>query len=163
MIVASLDHWRRYCARPLWERAFGFLAHAAADITDGRHVILGDDLYANVATYEPRALDGARYEAHECYIDIQYVLAGGEWMHVASRAPLVPAGPYDAAGDVRFYAQGDEAYARVPLLPGTFAVLYPEDAHMPGLQGPYQGTVRKIVVKVRMAALPPFRHADSSS
>lgn len=163
MIVASLDDWREYFSGPLWESAFRFLSTAPADIADGRHVIDGDLLFVNAATYAPRPLEGARYEAHQAYLDIQYVLEGCEWMHVVHRSAVVPLGGYDAAGDVRFFEQGGERPTRVALAPGTFAVLYPEDAHMPGIISGEGNTVRKLVVKVRLAALPPVRNADLSS
>lgn len=158
MIVASLENWARYLGGDLWTKAFGFIAATSVDVLDGRYPIDGDDLYASIATYRTRAFDSARYETHREYLDIQYVLAGQECMHVVPHAIASPLGEYDPERDVRFHAVSPVPSTRVVLCPGTFAVLYPEDAHMPGIAlGNASSSIRKLVVKVRLAALPPIR------
>ena len=51
-------------------------------IPDGRYVIDGNKVYANVQSYETK-LD-ALYEAHRDYIDIQYMISGVEKIGVVN-------------------------------------------------------------------------------
>jgi len=77
-------------------------------------------------------------------IDIQYSIAGTDeigW-RPASECHLVEK-EYDADSDCGLFADSPEVW--LPLSPGTFCVLFPEDAHAP-LGG--EGELSKIVVKV---------------
>ena len=54
-----------------------------------------------------------------------------------------PQGEYDAEKDIEFFEDVPDSY--VTVLPGEFAVFFPEDAHAP-LIG--TGEVHKVVIKV---------------
>ena len=123
----------------------------------GRHD-LPDGLYAMVQEYETKPREEKRWEAHRKYIDVQFVAAGSELMGYADIASLEAVGEYDGSEDVQFFS-GIGDFLR--LTPGVFAILYPHDAHMPGVtpspggEGWGEGatssdasTVRKVVVKV---------------
>jgi YhcH/YjgK/YiaL family protein len=56
---------------------------------------------------------------------------------------------YDADKDVMFL-EGEGVL--VPVLPGRFVVLMPQDAHMPGIARGAAGRVKKLVIKVRHRA-----------
>ena len=55
-----------------------------------------------------------------------------------------PVGEFDAQKDIQFF--DDEPQTYYTLRPGQFTVLFPEDGHAPMVG---EGTVRKIIVKVR--------------
>ena len=120
----------------------------------GRHEICGDKVFALVSEYETQPRQERRPEAHKKYIDIQFICAGSE---LIAAAPLASAGEVDedclAARDVVYYRQAAEETDLV-LMPGMFAVYFPWDVHRPNCSpGEQAQKVRKIVVKVAMAAL----------
>ena len=85
------------------------------------------------------------YEAHDRYIDIQYLFEGEEVLFWAPRASLSATKPYSESGDFTPLSGADGT--GVVMVPGVFVVLFPWDGHMPGcaLRAPVQ--VRKLVIK----------------
>jgi YhcH/YjgK/YiaL family protein len=125
-------------------------AHDLAALANGRHEVAGGT-YVNVMTYETRAREDARYEAHRDYIDVQMVVNGRELCESADVARATLAVPYDEAGDAALYAN-DAAGDVVELRPGAWAAYYPGDAHMPSLQAAGAAEpVKKAVFKVPVA------------
>lgn len=128
-----------------FEKAVEFLSRPdLAQIAAGRHEIDGVRAYAMVYRNVGRSKDGARLEAHQQYIDIQVVLAGLDnigWKPVNQCCE--PDGDYIEERDVRFYL--DEPDTWLSVKPGSFAIFFPGDAHMPSISS---GLIDKIVVKV---------------
>ncbi|MCC6747108.1 MAG: YhcH/YjgK/YiaL family protein [Deltaproteobacteria bacterium] len=130
-------------------RALRFLEET--DVTRlpaGRHELEGDEVYAIVQDYETKRPEQGAWEAHRKYIDVQYVARGSEQMGFSHLGQLA-AGPYDAEKDfLRLEGPGEFLHLRE----GTFMILWPEDAHMPGMAVSAPEPVRKVVVKVRVPA-----------
>lgn len=152
MIFATLTQADRYATlHPGFARAFAFLRSTDLNaLTPGRHVIDGDALFAIVEHCEARHRDDAKLECHRRYIDIQLVLEGVDemgWRPLADCAD--PATDYDAARDIRFFRDAPASWVATPA--GSFCVFFPDDAHAP-LVG--DGHIRKVVVKVALAATP---------
>lgn len=104
----------------------------------------GERLTINVIRGEGKAIEDCKMEAHKRYIDIQYLVSGDEqfgWKLVCDCEQ--PIGEFDEAKDVIKYNDAPDGW--FPLLPGTFAVFFPEDAHAPMLG---KGPIEKLVVKV---------------
>ena len=133
-----------------WDKAFIFLK--TNDLTAlelKRHDIDGDNLYAPVSEYLTKNEEDARYEAHQKYIDIQYVVSGKELIGVApmsQKKDVLEA--YDSTKDIEFLTvTGGE---NLPALPDRFFIFFPDDAHRPGLKDGENSPVRKVVVKVKI-------------
>lgn len=146
MILDVLENLPHYL--PLakgFAKAVEFLARQDLDrLVAGRHEIDGEREFAMISKNVGRSRDGARLEAHRQYIDIQVVLAGLDnigWKSVNQCRK--PDGDYIAGRDVRFYT--DEPDIWLAVQPGTFAIFFPGDAHLPSLSS---GLIHKIVVKV---------------
>jgi biofilm protein TabA len=146
MILDVLEHLPQY--HPLakgFKKAAEFLLRQDLNLlTDGRHEIDGERTYAMVYRSVGRTRESARLEAHRQYIDIQVVLAGLDnigWKSVSQCSEAD--GDYIEQRDVRFYL--DEPEVWLPVKPGTFAIFFPGDAHMPSISA---GFIDKIVVKV---------------
>ena len=118
-------------------------------ITDGRHAIDGDDVFALVATYDTVPGTEKRFETHVRHVDLQYVAEGHERILHAPAAALAVEAPYDDAADITFYAEPPFASSLL-MRPGDLAVFFPEDAHKPGCMAGGRHTVKKVVVKVRI-------------
>ena len=60
---------------------------------------------------------------------------------------------YSAEKDIRFHNEPNRPNARIALVPGEFAIFYPEDAHKPCcFLGAGPSGFRKAVFKVEVAA-----------
>ena len=121
--------------------------YLSEDLPDGQRAVdLGDELFANVLTYETKAPESSVFEVHKKYIDIQYIVKGEEVIEVApiqTEKKLVEA---KEENDVWFY---ESATQPVILKEGDFMVLYPSDLHLPGKAVNNPQNVLKVVLKVR--------------
>ncbi len=148
MIVDTVENIGRYASLSAnLARGLGFLQESLrTTIPDGKHAILGDQVYASVSTYLTQPMAEKQFEAHEKYIDIQYLLQGEEALFWAPRPTLDLDTPDAESEDIAFFtgATGLE----IPLTPAVFVVLFPWDGHKPGciLHTPQQ--VKKLVIKV---------------
>jgi biofilm protein TabA len=149
MIADLLTNIDRYTALGAGiARGLRFLAQTdLAGLAQGRHELDGQRLYALVNDYTPKPPGEGRWEAHRRYLDLQYVVSGVEHMGVA-RLDRLSAGDYDADRDVlRLSGAGDY----LTFGAGQFMILWPDDAHMPGIDAGVPGPVRKVVVKIAIA------------
>lgn len=155
MITDTLAHWRRYPLGEAWEKAFTFLEGVSPDISAGRYAIDGDDIFAEVAEYVP-VPDGAKpYEAHRVYMDVQFLLAGREWLLHAPLNTLRLRQPYNAERDFALFEVPVQAGARVPLGGGMFAALYPQDGHCPGIERPAEPVTEPVAGSAAEPAAEP--------
>jgi biofilm protein TabA len=154
MIVLRLQDWDRYAELGELRLAFDFLEHhrTASDLADGRHEIDEDRAYAIMITHTPKPASECRFETHQRYADIVYLVEGTEMIGYDPAEMLAPAGSYDQGRDLAFY-KTPEFYTPVLLRAGMVAVFYPEDGHMPGVIYEHAESVRKIVVKTRVMPL----------
>jgi YhcH/YjgK/YiaL family protein len=154
MIIDKLENWEHYHFGPAWKRALEFLMTLTPDAEEKKYRLQGDEIFAQVATYETRRPETAVLEAHRKYVDIQTVLSGSEKMECFSREGLAVDTPYDESKDAEFYRRSGHAPTRVDLSPGTFVMLFPQDAHMPGLMiGERPELIKKVVVKISLELL----------
>lgn len=141
--IDRADTYRRLS--PLLDAALAHLTRTDWGASaPGRHAVDGARLVAIVSDYDTQPADRVPWEAHRRYIDVQYVHSGVERIGHAPLSALL-AGPYDDQKDV-LPATGPGGF--VTLTAGTFAILWPHDAHRPGVavDGPVR--VRKVVLKV---------------
>lgn len=115
----------------------------------GKVEIEGDDIFASVQEYTSLAADTCKFEAHNRYFDIQYVVEGEEQFGYAKRSDLTEEAPYDEESDMVFF-QEPESAGTVLLKAGDCIVVAPEDAHKPRCQANGACRVKKIVIKVRV-------------
>ena len=151
MILDTLSQWRQYNPiSPRFEKAFSFLEQVTDETPLGRHAIAGDDVFAFVQQHATKPVQECKYEVHRKYIDVQYIHRGREVIYWAELSRLtVVTMPFDVEADAALYDLVPEG---VPLLirAGQFAVLFPEDGHVPSCAWDQPGEVLKVVVKVRV-------------
>lgn len=135
--------------RPLSPRiaaAFDYLTSTDfATMADGRHDVDGDRVFALVQRYATKPRPEGRWEAHRTHIDLQLVVSGAERIGYVSMDQLV-AEPYDATKDLLWLTGA--AGQTIALPAGHFMLLWPGDAHMPGLRHERADDVLKVVVKI---------------
>lgn len=135
---------------PLFAKAHAFLANLPKEHPKPGTVleIEGKRLYANVGGYMTQAREQRRFEAHQHYADIHYLLAGEESMDITPTEGLTRLEPYDSANDIVFLKDPEGPYSTIILRPGDAAVIFPEEAHKPGCLITEPTEVLKLVVKV---------------
>lgn len=119
------------------------------DKPDGTYEIDGRRVFAMIQNYKTKAqTPEMMFEAHKKYIDVQYIVRGMERIRWASldRVSQVRE-EYSKGNDIAFY-EGDAQFD-FTLTKGTFLLLTPEDAHLPGLCAEKEISVRKIVFKIQ--------------
>lgn len=151
MILDDLTHWRHYAAiSPRFKPAFEYLSTFDAGTALGRHDIDADNVFALVQKYTTKPLEGAQFEAHRKYIDIQFVFSGREsilWAPLSAMKTVNMA--FDVSQDAALYALVPEQ-TELHVGSGQFALLFPEDAHSPCRVWGAPSDVHKVVVKVRV-------------
>ena len=148
MIVDQLKNAATYYPlNPRLERALRYLEFMDLEkLAPGRYEISGDQVFALVQEYHTKPMDQGFWEAHQKYIDVQYVVTGIERMGYAcvDRMRLIE---YNEEKDFA-RLEGEGVFLKVPA--GTFLIMAPQDAHMPGMALDQPAPVKKVVVKVRV-------------
>ena len=156
MIVDHIENWNRYAFGPAWELAFSFLEGLTAESESRRYDLDGDSIFAIVMSYPTKGEtdSNAVLEAHRKYVDIQMALVGSERIACYPVRSLEVKTPYNAERDVEFFNYERSANIQLGMFPGTFACLFPQDAHMPQLATGEVGVeVKKVVVKIALDRL----------
>lgn len=127
-----------------------FLNQAKPDIENGTY-LLNSRVKVIVSEYETEKVNEYGYEAHKKYLDIQCVLKGQERVACLPIERLKVTKPYSEEIDAAFYAETiDLQPFNISLLPGYFAIFFPQDGHMPQLCVDKPQLVKKVVVKVEI-------------
>jgi YhcH/YjgK/YiaL family protein len=123
----------------------------------GRYDIDGENIFALISEYNTKPESEGKLEAHRKYIDVQYVIDGEELMGYtplsdpafakasAGRQEILE--QYNEENDIVFY-KGEKFFVKVSA--GMFAIFFPEDVHMPGINTGKSAMVKKLVIKVRI-------------
>ena len=127
--------------------ALDYIASAKMPMENGT-TLLEHGVKAIVSSYVTKEVNPKGYEAHLKYADVQFLLAGEEVMRCCPLEYLELATEYDEAKDCRFYVEQPGSGCDLRLGAGYFAVVFPDDAHIPQLAAGTPAEVKKIVMKV---------------
>ena len=151
MIIDNLKNVKQYFALfGNLKKGFEFLLNSdLKNLPDGKHLIDGENIFANVQTLQTKPQSEAKWEAHRKYIDIQYVIKGQEKMGYGFLSDFkTTVIPYDEIKDVEFL--DGEKYNFVDVEHGNFVIFYPNDVHAPMLAVNNCETIKKVIVKVKI-------------
>jgi len=132
---------------PLFKTAFEWIANNAnAALPEGKNKIGDSGITYNCQCYDTHPFDWRKFETHDVYIDIQFVISGAENIFLGDPATMECAVAYDAEKDIRFLAGRGSP---VLLSAGEFMIIWPHEAHAPGCDPSAEKTaVRKVIVKI---------------
>jgi YhcH/YjgK/YiaL family protein len=152
MICASISDLARYkgLSKNLDTAIDWLLKGGYENNPDGQLAIDGDAVYAMFQSYQSKLPAEARFETHRAYIDIQLLLSGEEHVYVRDVNGLKTVTPYTV--DIEFQEVPVPHQSHICLLQsGTALILFPEDAHRPGvcIDGK-QVACHKVVLKVHV-------------
>ena len=130
-------------------KAYDWLeSHDLNSLPAGKYEIEDGDVFANVQEYTTLPVDEKKFEAHDKFFDIQYLIEGVEFFGICDREGL-KVKEAKPENDVLFFETPD-TYSHVILHPDEFIVVAPEDAHMPGCCMDKPASAKKAVIKVRV-------------
>lgn len=133
----------------LFSQALVFLRNTDfSKLDDGKYYLQNDNLFYIVQRYETKPFNEGKLEAHQKYIDVQYLVTGEEYFGHAFLDDLSVSQPYDQEKDCIFYHQ-PQKITTLKLLPQMFAVFFPHDAHIPCRHLDLPNQVLKVVVKIK--------------
>ncbi len=104
---------------------------------------------AIVSEYTTKVINENGYEAHRDCIDIQYLISGKEIINSLPLEYLKDTKPYNKEIDAAFYEEVEVKPQELLLGNGYFAILFPQDGHMPQLSVDMPMKVKKVVVKIK--------------
>ena len=151
--IHNLGDAPKWLPEPLRKAVDLLRATDFAALAPGRHECEGDDIFFQVIDLTTKPANENRPEVHRKYIDVQFSLVGHEKIGFAvdTGANLV-AQDLLAERDLLFYEQAtNETF--LEMVPGSFAVFFPNDVHRPACAAGEPAQIRKVVVKVRAALL----------
>lgn len=136
-----------------FHEALGWLRQMAADQPDGIIELQGKHMYVNVHGYNTLPRLECAFESHRRYVDLQYCIAGGEYIDYCRTDRLTPLGKYDPDRDFLFYEHPAE-FSTLRMAPGDFAIFLPMDGHRPKVTDQHNAAIRKLVIKISCDLLP---------
>jgi len=116
-------------------------------LDNGKYEIDGKDVYAAVSRYKSKPKEEGKWEVHKNYIDVQFIGAGTELIGYSFLKNMKEKTEYNPDKDVQFF-DGEGQFAKAEK--DTFVILFPSDAHMPGIKVNEPENVIKVVVKVKI-------------
>lgn len=145
MIYDTIANLPRYKGiHPNLDTAIDFLTtHDLAALPNGRNEVDGDNAFVNVmdANYH---VETDIFEAHHSYADIQICLTDNEqigWL------PAADFPEWEADKETKVFDERKAPAALLPLNQNVFVIMFPHDAHAPGIG---EGTGHKLVGKVKI-------------
>lgn len=127
--------------------AFEFLKTEDLSSLEPGEILLADGVKVSVQFYDTQDASQLKWESHERYFDIQYVIDGEEIVQTASRSGFEISEKYNPERDITFYKDGPLG-SSVLLHGGDYVILAPEDVHKPRCKTVKNSPVKKIVIKV---------------
>ena len=115
-------------------------------LANGTYEIDGKNVYISVQEYKTKDISVSKWEAHQKYTDIQYIISGEEKIGFTNLDTLKEVIEYDNERDISFL-EGEGYY--LCAKEGDFVIFTPDDAHRPSLTiSDTPSNVKKAVVKL---------------
>lgn len=136
------------------EKALNFLRTTDfSQLSPGVVEIDGKTIFAQVIDLTTREPHENRPEVHRRYLDIQFLAWGEEKIGIA-----IDTGNNEVSEelleqrDIIFYHHSENE-SFIEMVPGSYAIFFPQDVHRPACNKNGATPIRKIVVKVAVSAL----------
>jgi YhcH/YjgK/YiaL family protein len=154
MIVDHVSNLGKYVfVHPLIKIIIEYIReHDLIALPSGKTEIMGSDLYVLRETYASKKASDCIFEGHLIYGDLQLVLSGFESIgyHYKGEHDYQISSPYLAEKDIEKYQI--DTYTQVLLQTGMFAIVLPDDLHMPKLMHETSEIIEKIVFKFKLSS-----------
>ena len=119
----------------------------------GIYELQGRDLYVQISDIETAPKEERSPEVHRKYVDVQYLVEGKEKIGVSvDTGNNKTIGEYSGEKDVLFYQECENEF-EIIMVPGSFAVFFPNIVHRPGCEVEGASKIRKVVIKINKELL----------
>jgi YhcH/YjgK/YiaL family protein len=133
--------------KALWDKTFTWLKENDLNtIAPGRYVIDQGNVTATVSEGPAPEIDKVKWETHNNFNDLQYIIKGKANMGVSPLSEAKVTEPYNSKMDATFYEAQGKYYVGES---GTFYIFTPADVHRPGIKITGSDIVKKVVIKIR--------------
>ena len=118
----------------------------------GKFELDGDTMILQVIDQDTAPREQLRPECHRKYVDVQFLAAGGPerigWYPDLGDSEI-DENLLDTPRDICFYKNNAHApEGIIEMQPGSYAMFFPWDVHVPAIQVDAPAHIRKIVIKV---------------
>ncbi len=153
MIFGHIDHSDFSHFHPLIQKALQYLKNTdLAAMSVGQYSI-HDEFVVQVIDLKTKPVAENSPEVHRNKIDLQFLQSGQEKIGISTdTGHNQPAGDYIPERDIQFYETSENEFF-ITMVPGSFAMFYPEDVHRPACIDGEASNIRKIVVKIELNKL----------
>ncbi|AHF16662.1 YhcH/YjgK/YiaL family protein [Niabella soli] len=150
MVIDTLHNAARYeSLHPLFKKALDYMRQTdLLNTAAGTYSVEENTIKAIISEAPGKKQETAleKFECHNRFIDIQYVISGTEQMGWKPRPDCkTPNGDYNPEKDVQFFKEMPDLY--FTLHPGQFVIFFPEDVHAPMIG---DGIIKKLVMKIAL-------------
>lgn len=148
MIIDKAENYKTYLGiSKRIDKALELMKTVSTDTPCGKYEVMGDELYYIVSEPQMRKKEEGKFEAHKKYIDLQYMLRGGEYMVYSPLDKLKLDEVRPESEDCTFYT-GEGVAVKADA--GSFYMVFPQDAHMPGCYEDKPTGVKKAIFKIKV-------------
>ena len=153
MIFGHIKHSDFSYFHPLIQKALRYLQTTDLGAMATGQYNIQDEFVVQVIDMSTKSVAENPPEVHRNKIDIQFLQSGKEKIGISTdNGRNQPAGEYIPARDIQFYETSENEFF-ITMIPGSFAMFYPEDVHRPACIDGEVSNIRKIVVKVELTKL----------
>ncbi len=153
MILDRIDNIDtiKYIKRSLaLQETFEWFKSTPEDIEEGMYELRGKDLYIIVTSFDTQPRGDCIFESHRAYVDVQYMIEGGEIIDWSPIKLLTPQDVYNEEGDCLLYPAPEEVPTSLRMTPGRFAIFFPEDGHSVKINDGINKRAKKWVAKISL-------------
>ena len=113
----------------------------------------GKNIFAQVIDLTTRDVAENRPEVHRRYLDIQFLAWGEEKIGIAidTGNNQISESLLEQRDIIFYHASEHESF--IEMIPGSYAIFFPQDVHRPACHKTVATPIRKIVVKVAISVL----------
>lgn len=113
----------------------------------GKFFIEDSKLFGFYSEYKTHTDEQQIWEAHRKYLDIQFLVSGQEIIEYSDLKNMSIAEEYSDETDA-VLGTCDKVDYRFKMEEESFLILFPEEAHLPGVTGENESINQKIVIKI---------------
>ncbi|MEK3785628.1 YhcH/YjgK/YiaL family protein [Paenibacillus sp. FSL K6-1230] len=151
MFIGRLSDWaqEKELLHPAIHQAMAFLQQTDfSGLENGRYDIDGDRIFCLLQEAETAPTAEKRPEAHERFLDIQYLIHGRERIGTARLNGQPVEEDLMSEKDIVFFAREMTDEIDVILEEGMYVLFTPQDIHRPCCEAGSNMTIRKAVIKI---------------
>nr|MBC7613988.1 YhcH/YjgK/YiaL family protein [Pseudopedobacter sp.] len=147
--INKAEFEKQYSAnKTVWDKAFEWMkSQDLENLSVGKYPIDGDNAYASITETVNKNFVDAKWELHQKYIDLQYIIKGKEKIGMAPSEGAKVINSYNETKDVANYKIDNAKF--ITATPKEFYLFFTADAHRPNIKL-NEEIIKKLVIKIHV-------------